>query len=125
MLNAVTLRPFYEHLGDIGATGPYPNSLDPWFFLAFAALLIVFRKKVSLSFWSYALGVLLLPYLTRSGGVFGFQSFMRYLLLAFPVFIIMGRLFEERLWLGLSVTAICAGFLFMYSAMFAQWYWIG
>jgi hypothetical protein len=125
LLRAVTLRPFVEHLSDILYEGPVPNALDPWMFILFFALLVFFRKRISTSFVLFALGVLLLPYFTRAGSTVGFQSMLRYLVLAFPVFIIMADLVKERAWAAFSLLGLFAGMLFMYSAMFAQWYWIG
>jgi hypothetical protein len=122
---AVMLEPF-GHLKEIFHDGPLPNSIDPWVFLLFIFLIIYFRKKLSASYILFALGVLLLPYLTGSGGFLGFQSMMRYMLLAFPVYIVVADgVRKERLWLGLSVIGILAAMLFMYTALFAQYYWAG
>lgn len=121
---ALMLRPF-RSFNEIWTIGPYPNYLDPWFFLLFLLLIIVFWKRLKPSHALYALAALLLPYLTRSGGVLEFQSFMRYMMLAFPVFIVLGQLTAKRLWLGLSIIAVFAAMLFMYMAMFSQWYWVG
>ncbi|HEY0003160.1 MAG TPA: hypothetical protein VGB17_00015, partial [Pyrinomonadaceae bacterium] len=123
LFQALMLKPF-RHLEDIFYAGPNPNSLDPWFFLLFFLLIIFGRKRVPFSFTLYALGVLLLPYITISGSL-GFQSFTRYILLAFPVFIILAQLSKRRAWLGLGLTGIFAAMLFMYTALFAQWYWAG
>jgi Dolichyl-phosphate-mannose-protein mannosyltransferase len=124
-VSVLTLRPFFDHLDDIFYEGPLPNAIDPWIFLAFFVLLIWFRKRISVSYFLFALGVLLLPYVTRSGGSLGFQSFLRYLVLAFPVFIIIADLVKEKTWAVLTLVGLFGGMLFMYSAMFAQWYWIG
>jgi Gpi18-like mannosyltransferase len=119
----LTLRPF-RHLTDILKTGPQTYTLDIWFFLSFLLIILLFRRKLTISYNIFAFGVLLLPYLTRSGSL-GFVSVTRYLLLAFPVFIILGDLFEKHRWLGICVTAIFAAMVFMYTALFAQWYWVG
>ena len=123
LFGVLTLRPFY-HLGDIFKFGPDPNTLSSWFFLLFVILLIVFRKHLPLSLWIYSFAALLVPYLTVSGEV-GFVSFTRYSLMAFPVFIILGELFQRRTWLGLSVLGLFSAMLFMYSAFYAQFYWAG
>jgi hypothetical protein len=120
----LTLQPF-RRLEEIFHDGPLPNSIDPWIFLLFIFLIIYFRKKLSASYILYVLGVLLLPYLTGSGGVIGFQSMMRYMLLAFPVFIVVAGVCKERLWFGLSVVGLLAAMLFMYTTLFAQYYWAG
>jgi hypothetical protein len=123
LLRAVTLQPF-RHLADIWKFGPDPNTLSPWIFLLSLLLIICFRKRLTTPLLVYALGVLLLPYFTLSGSV-GFVSFTRYVLLAFPLFIIAGRIFQERVWLGVSVIGLSAAMLFMYTAFYAQWYWAG
>jgi 4-amino-4-deoxy-L-arabinose transferase-like glycosyltransferase len=123
LFQALTLQPFWQ-LEEIFSAGPNPNTLDPWFFLLFLLLIVIFRKRVPVAFTLYTLGVLLLPYITVSGSV-GFQSFSRYILLAFPVFVVIGQSCQKRVWLGLNLVGLEAALLFMYSAMFAQWYWIG
>ena len=123
LFRAVTLQPF-RHLIDIWQFGPDPNTLSPWIFLLSLSLIICFRKRLTTPLLVYALGVLLLPYFTLSSSV-GFVSFTRYVLLAFPLFIIAGRIFQERVWLGFSVIGLSAAMLFMYTAFYAQWYWAG
>lgn len=123
LFQALALQPFW-HLKEVFFVGPNPNTLDPWFFLLFLVLIVSFRKRVPVPFILYALGVLLLPYITVSGSL-GFQSFSRYILLAFPVFIVVAQSCQKRAWLGLSLVGLETALLFMYSAMFAQWYWIG
>jgi Gpi18-like mannosyltransferase len=123
LLQVLTLRPF-AYLGALFVEGPNPNTLDPWWFLLFLVLIVLFRKRLPVSFILFALGVLLLPYITLSGGL-GFRSFTRYIILAFPVFIIFGELMRKWTWAGLALLGIFAATLFMYTAMFAQWYWAG
>jgi hypothetical protein len=122
LFQVLTLQPFYA-LTDIFQAGPTPTALEPWFFLLALFLLIFFRKMLSTPYFLFALGLLLLPYFTLSG-VWGFQSFTRYVLPAFPVFIIMGNLCKGRPWLAVSIAGVLSALLFMYSAMFAQWYWV-
>ena len=90
----------------------------------FFVILLIFRKHLPLSLWIYSVAALVIPYLTVSGEV-GFVSFTRYSLMAFPVFIILGELFQRRVWLGLSVLGLFSAMLFMYSAFYAQFYWAG
>lgn len=123
LAQVLTLRPF-TYLRALFIEGPNPNTLDPWWFILFLVLIVWFRKRLPVSFVLFALGVLLLPYLTLSGGL-GFRSFTRYVMLAFPVFIILGEMTRRRAWAGLAVLGIFAAALFMYAAMFAQWYWAG
>lgn len=121
---ALMLRPF-RALKLIREIGPYPNYVDPWIFLIFLFLIIVFWKRLRTSHAIYGLAALLFPYLTRSGGPLAFESFGRYMILAFPVFVVIGQLATKRIWLGLSVVGVFAAMLFMYMAMFSQWYWVG
>ncbi len=123
LFQALTLQPF-RHLADIRNFGPDANTLSPWLFLLFLLLIVIFRKWISASMFIYALAALLFPYLTLSASV-GFVSFARYLLLAVPAFIIIGKLFRKRVWLGFSLIALSAGMLFMYAAFYSQWYWAG
>lgn len=123
LTRVLTLQPFV-HLADISHR-VRPTTLAPWFFLLFLLLTAFFWRRLSTSFGLFALGILLLPYLTLSWSpTLGFNSFTRYILLAFPVFIVMGDLFKKKLWLGLGVTGFFAAMLFMYTALFAQWYWV-
>ena len=121
---ALMLKPLAALKG-IWQVGPFPNQVDPWFFLIFLFLVIVFWKGLRTSHALYALAALLFPYLTRTGGPAGFESYARYIVLAFPIFVIIGQLAARRLWIGLSVLGFFAAMLFMYTAMFSQWYWVG
>jgi len=123
IFRALTLRPF-ARLADVWNIGPDPNTLSPWFFVAFLALLIIYRKSLTVSHLVFSLGVLLLPYVSLSGGI-GFRSFTRYAMLAFPVFLIAGDRFARRPWFALTVVGIFAALLFMYTAFFTQWYFAG
>jgi hypothetical protein len=121
---ALMLHPF-RALRDITKTGPYANSVDPWIFLAFLSLIIVFWKRLRTSHAIYAIAAILFPYLTRSGGPLLWQAFGRYMILVFPVFVVIGHIAKTRLWLGLSVIGVFSAMLFVYMAMFSQWYWAG
>jgi Dolichyl-phosphate-mannose-protein mannosyltransferase len=98
LFKVLTLQPFY-HLGDLLRNGLETYTLDSWFFLLFLILICLFGKRLSVSYKIYALAVLLLPYLTLSGGL-GFRSFTRYIILAFPVFIIMGDMLKQTQWIA-------------------------
>jgi Gpi18-like mannosyltransferase len=119
----LTLQPF-RRLVDILELGPFPIPLAPWFFLLFVLLLAFFHKRLPTSYALYAMGVLLTPYIIASGNV-GFGSFPRYQLLAFPIFIIIGDRFKRWSWLRLSIIGLFAAMLFMYTAFYAQYFWIG
>lgn len=121
---ALMLRPFLA-LKAIWQIGPYANYVDPWIFLIFLFLIVAFWKRLRTSHALYGVAALLFPYLTRSGGPLAFESFGRYMPLVFPAFIVLGQLSLKRAWLGLSLVGIFAAMLFMYMAMFSQWYWAG
>src|SRR6266404_1177838 len=123
LIEVCTLQPF-RHLADIWKFGPDPNTLSPWIFLLALSLIICFRKRLTTSLFVYSLGVLLLPYLTLSGSV-GFVSFTRYAMLAFPMFVFAGTIFQKRVWLGFSIIGLAGAMLFMYTAFYVQWYWAG
>jgi hypothetical protein len=121
---ALMLRPF-RALRHIKQAGPYANYIDPWIFLAFLTLIIVFWKRLRTSHAIYAVAAVLFPYLTRSGGPLLWESFGRYMILVFPVFVVIGQIAKTRLWLGLGVIGVFSAMLFVYMAMFSQWYWAG
>jgi hypothetical protein len=119
----VRLQPFWR-LGRVLSDGVHPDTLEPWFFVLFLILVGIFGSKLPVIYKLYAWGVLLLPYLTLSGSL-GFRSFSRYVILAFPAFIVMGKLLERRPWAGWATLALFAAMLFVNTAMFAQWHWAG
>jgi hypothetical protein len=121
---ALQLLPFRDHLFRIFHDGVGPLTLDPWFFLLFIILLVFFWRRMPRSYALFALGVLLLPYLTHSGGTLELASFTRYILPAFPVFVIMADVSRKRIWLAMSLIGIFASVLFYFTALFAQWYWV-
>ena len=123
LLKVLVLIPF-RHLIDVWKAGPDPGALAPWFFLASVLVVVWFRRWLSRSLLLYALGALLLPYIAFNSPV-GFVPFTRYIMLAFPVFVLAGRIFQERLWLGFGVIGLSAAMLFMYTAFYAQYYWVG
>lgn len=114
----------FRFLGSILRAGIHPITLDPWFFFLFLLLLVFFRKRVPIAYSLFAAGVILLPYLTL-GGIFKMRSFTRYVMLAFPVFVIIGDQLKGRFWLLLGIVIIFAVILFSYTTLFAQWYWVG
>ena len=128
LLRAVTLRSFH-HLTNVFHSPVNARtivlSLDPWFFLLFVLLLVVFRKTLTMPYFLFTLGALAVPYLSFSGSTSGFASFTRYLLLAFPIFIIVAQFCKQRRWLAWSLAGLSAVLLFIYTALFAQWYWAG
>jgi Gpi18-like mannosyltransferase len=119
----LTLQPF-RHLADILESGLLPIPLVAWFFLLFVLLLAFFHKRLPTSYALYAMGVLLMPYIMASGNI-GLGSFTRYQLLAFPIFIIIGEQLKSWRWLRLSVVGLFGAMLFMYTAFYAQYFWVG
>ena len=100
----------------------FTNSLlDRAFFLAFAALLIPLFRKVHISLALYALAM---GAISVVGG--SFVSYMRYVLLAFPVFIALALLLRGRragvLWLPLLYLFAMLQSLFL--VMQALNYWV-
>ena len=73
----------------------------------------------------FALLVLLLPYLTVSGGPWGLTAMGRYNLVSFPLFITAAELLDRAPWLTPAVMGGLGGLLFFYSALFSQWQWVG
>ena len=122
-LKVMTLQPFY-HLGDVLRVGLETYTLDPWFFLLFLVLTCLFGRILSVPYNVYILGILFLPYFTLSGRS-GFKSFTRYIILAFPVFIIIGHILKRNQWIAIIISIFFGIMLFIYTALFAQWYWAG
>lgn len=102
-----------------------PWGQDSWFTLLFMALIAVgwFRLRAS---WSlFALGVLLLPYLTLSGGPAGLVSMGRFNLVSFPLFVVLADLLLRAKWLLAGVIGLLGAALLMNTALFARRIWIG
>jgi hypothetical protein len=123
-ISALLLKGFFPLPTGHDVLIPYPKNFDVWFFLLFLTLILVHRKWLPSSLYLFALAVLMLPYLTVTGGPNRFISMTRYILLAFPAFIVMAQLCKNRLWLVPCITGLFAGMLFTYSVLYAQWYWV-
>lgn len=118
LLAAATLHPFrYSSSQIVGLFTYFLTSLFVCFLvLAFWSF---WRMRSALSL--YALGVLLLPYLTL--GITG--SINRFVLMCFPAFMCLGALCRGR-WLFSSVLiAIFSALLVCETALFSQWYRVG
>jgi Gpi18-like mannosyltransferase len=126
--NPLLLQPVFKALVDLRYQLQNfiadPNALSFVMFVVFVALIVIFRKRMTVSMLLFCAGALLLPYFTRTGAV-GFASFTRYVMLVFPVFIIAATLSKRRIWLGLAICGISGALLFWYTALFAKWYWVG
>jgi hypothetical protein len=117
---ALTLQPF-RHLR---FTDFSPSGLDQWFFILLMALTIAGCRRLRPSLTLFSLGVLLVPYLTLSGGPGEFTSMARFGVLAFPAFIVLAEYGRRWLWLSIATIGLFAAVLALYAALFAQWVWV-
>jgi hypothetical protein len=108
--SAVTLSPFLNL-----------NWREGGWFLCFLALTVWSFRRLQPSASLFALGTLMLPYLTL-----GFTlSMNRFLLMCFPAFMCLGVLCKGRLWLTSVVIGIFAPLLLLNTALFSRWYLVG
>jgi hypothetical protein len=121
LVAALTLQPFLKL--DLADTSP--AGMDQWFVLIALALLVRAWFRLGTAMTLFSVGVLLLPYLTLSGGPAGFTSMARFNLVSFPLFIAAAELGVRAPWLMLAVIGALGGLLFMNAALFSQWQWAG
>jgi hypothetical protein len=136
LASALLLGPFRK----INLTDLSPAGLDQWFTLIFIALIVrsCFAPTnrgmtnvspgvttVSPGMTLFAAMVLALPYLTLCGGPAGFTSMARFNIVSFALFVVMALLTERWRWAVPGIVGIFGGLLLMYSALFAQWQWVG
>lgn len=97
--------------------------LDNWFdlltvtFFLILALLLLYRRR-----WSEGIFVLIGSLLPFSSGLL--MSQRRYMWVLFPAFILLARWGENK-WLDRSLNLIFTIFLGIFTAMFANGYWVG
>ena len=96
-----------------------------WFTLLFIVLIAVGWSRLRSTWTLFAMGVLLLPYLTLSGGPAGFVSMSRFNLVSFPLFVVLADLGLRAKWLLAGVIGLFGASLFMNTALFARRIWIG
>jgi hypothetical protein len=86
--------------------------------LGLALILWGFVKKIKLSYLVFALGVFLVPPLTGT-----FSSMPRYILVCFPIFIVLADLLKNKktLWTYLTISGIL---LIINTILFIQGYWV-
>ena len=96
-----------------------------WFTLLFIVLIVVGWSRLRSTWTLFATGVLLLPYLTLSGGPAGFVSMSRFNLVSFPLFVVLADLGLRVKWLLVGVIGLFGASLFMNTALFARRIWIG
>ncbi len=102
-----------------------PWGLDSWFTLLFIVLIVIGWFQLRFSWTLFAIGALLLPYLTLSGGPAGFVSMNRFNLVSFPLFVVLAGVGLRGKWLLLGVIGLFSASLFMSTALFARRIWIG
>ena len=122
LLSALTLEPF----GKINLTDMSPAGLDQWFTLIFIALIMCsWFAGISRGTTLFAAMLLALPYLTLCGGPAGFTSMARFNIVSFPLFVVLALLADRWRWAASGIVGVFGGLLLMYTALFAQWQWIG
>lgn len=113
LVTALTLRPLRH------------PSTGGWYFIGFLLLAAASWWRLPSSWVLFAVGILLLPYLTLSGGPAQFAAMPRFVILAFPVFVFAGVLCKGRIWPAVCGVGLSAALLFKNTALFASWHWIG
>src|SRR5262245_13803624 len=98
-----------------------PDWLNAGLFLVFLALTIWSFGRLQFAVSVYALGTLMLPYLTR--GIT--PSMNRFVLMCFPAFVCLGILCRGHQWLASVLVGIFAALLLGATALFSQWYGVG
>jgi len=121
LVSALKLEPFTRMILDDWN----PWGLDSWFTLLFIVLIFVGCFRLRASWTLFAIGVLLLPYLTLSGGPSGFVSMSRFNLVSFPLFVTMAHIGLRARWLTVGAIGLFSAALFMNAALFARRIWIG
>lgn len=115
-----------EPLRNINLADLSPAGLDQWFTLIFVGLIVrAWFAGLDRSMVLFAGLVLLLPYLTLSGGPAGFTSMARFNIVSFPLFITMALLVRRWPWTQPAVIGVFGGLLLVYAALFSQWQWVG
>ena len=122
LVSALTLEPF----GKINLSDMSPAGLDQWFTLIFIALIVrSCFAGVGRGMTLFAAMLLALPYLTLCGGPAGFTSMARFNIVSFPLFVVMALVTARWRWAIPGIVGIFGSLLLMYTALFAQWQWIG
>jgi hypothetical protein len=102
-----------------------PWGWDSWFTLLFIAAIFAGYFRLPTSLTLFALGVLLLPYLTLSGGPSGFVSMARFNLLSFPIFVVLAQFALRVKPIMIGIIGLSGAALFMDAVLFARRIWIG
>jgi len=122
LMAALKLEPFF---GQMILNDWNPWGQASWFTLLFIVLIVVGWSRLPFSWTLLAIGSLLLPYLTLSGGPAGFTSMSRFNVVSFPLFVVMAGIGIRAQWLLIGVIGLFGASLFMNAALFARRIWIG
>lgn len=98
------------------------RTFDSLFFIFFLAASILGVIQYRRTLFTYALIIVLFSYFSHAE--FTMISMGRYLLLAFPAFILMTQIFRNAAARASAISA-SAALLFMFAALFARWHWAG
>jgi 4-amino-4-deoxy-L-arabinose transferase-like glycosyltransferase len=121
LIAALTFEPFTRMI--LNDWNPWGQA--SWFTLLFIVLIVVGWFRLPSGWTLFAAGVLLLPYLTLSGGPAGFVSMSRFNLVSFPLFVVLADFGSRARWLLVGVIGLFSASLFMNAALFARRIWIG
>jgi len=109
--------------GWAAALGAGALPLDNWLDLSFVIFFLVLGVGLLLrKYWSEAVFVLLGVLIPASSGLL--MSQRRYMWVLFPAFILLA-LWGENRWVDRVVTVVSLMGLALFTAMFANWYWVG
>jgi Gpi18-like mannosyltransferase len=121
LVAALKLEPFTRMI--LNDWNPWGQA--SWFTLLFIVLIVLGWSRLRSSWTLFAMAVLLLPYLTLSGGPAGFVSMSRFNLVSFPLFVVLAHFGLRAKWLLAGVIGLFGASLFMNTALFARRIWIG
>ena len=121
LISAMKFEPFTEMI--LNDWNPWGQA--SWFTLLFIALIAIGWSRLCFSWTMFAMGTLLLPYLTLSGAVAGFTSMGRFGLVSFPLFVVLAEVGLRAKWIFVGLIGLFSASLFMYAALFARRVWIG
>jgi Gpi18-like mannosyltransferase len=121
LMAALKLEPFTRMM--LNDWNPWGQA--SWFTLLFIVLIVLGWSRLRSSWTLFAMAVLLLPYLTLSGGPAGFVSMSRFNLVSFPLFVVLAHFGLRAKWLLAGVLGLFSALLFMSTALFARRIWIG
>jgi hypothetical protein len=121
LVAALKLEPFTRMI--LNDWNPWGQA--SWFTLSFIVLIGLGWSRLPSSWTLFAIAVLLLPYLTLSGGPAGFVSMSRFNLVSFPLFVVLAALGLRAKWILVGLIGLFGASLFMNTALFARRIWIG